>query len=304
MYLCIIPCNPIFTILYYSYKTLITYCGLGKETPSMVSPSPAPEVPATPTFPEGGMFGTPRSGDPSQTPNFLPSATPRTVPSTPVFSAETPLTGELFGGFMTPKEPMPGLMTPKEPLAKDSEEVDSKRSPPKRGRGRPPKKTVNRDEEDSSKSKQSAKSEDIMDIVSNVTKNITNFGDSKDDAPFELTWTGPMATPSSMDMFSSPSSSMLPPYTPMSTSGATPYNPPSMSNRTPFLTHSGMKTPFSVHGGGVTPFIHGGKTPLQSRAVTDLVTKQSPARSPAQGGSSNREDDGKKRRTVGRKRVG
>lgn len=275
----------------------------GKETPAAVPPSPAAsEIPPTPTYPDASLPATPRF-EPHQTPMFpqSASATPlHAVPSTPVLGAATP-TGDLFGAFMTPKEPHP--MTPREP------EPEAKQSP-KKGRGRPPKKTPVREEE-SSQSKP-GKSEDIMDIVSNVTKNISStFEKSNEDAPFELTWTGPIATPSSMDMFASPASSMLPPYTPIPNPGATPFNPPSMANRTPFHM-PGMKTPFATPGsqtpfatpGAQTPFIQpGGKTPMQSRVVADLASKQSPARSPAQGSSGSKEDEGRRRKPVGRRRV-
>lgn len=281
----------------------LRFAFLGKDIPITKPPSPQPKVTATPTYTGSGMPATPSFNEPPPTPKFPSSATPMSVsstplqtaptPSTPLFGAETPSTGDLFGAFMTPKNDS----SQKEP------EPEVKQSPPKRSRGRPPRKTSTR-EDDSTKAKP-AKSEDIMDIVSNVTKNISStFEKSNEEAPFELTWTGPIATPSSMDMFASPSNSMLPPYTPMSTPGATPFSPPSMPNRTPF-NPPGIKTPFATPGsGGATPFVQpGGKTPLQARSVTEL-SKQGPDRSPAQTISGNREEEGKKRRPVSRKKVG
>mgnify|MGYP001796203517 CR=1 FL=1 len=280
---------------------ILNHFVVGKETPAAKPASPAAaaaaataEVPPTPTYPDTNMPSTPRIGEPL-TPRFPPSAsaTPLPIPSTPVLGPESNSTGDLFGAFMTPKEPL--QMTPRET------EPEAKQSP-KKGRGRPPKKTPARDDENSQS--KPTKSEDIMDIVSNVTKNISStFEKSNEDAPFELTWTGPIATPS-MDMFASPSSSMLPPYTPIRTPGATPFNPPSMPNRTPFQVPGagGMKTPFATPGSH-TPFIQpGAMTPMQSRAVTE-VAKQSPARSPAQGSSGSKEEEGRRRKPAGRRRV-
>ena len=257
----------------------------GKESVRTLSPpevSASPMVPPTPTF-GGGRFDmppTPRFHDFPPTPNPLNAsgATPMSMPSTPAFGASE---NTLFGSFTSPKEGVGG-------------ETPNK-SPPKRGRGRPKKHSA-AEEEASSKPKQS-KPEDIMDIVTNVTRNISsNLDKGNDDAPFELTWTGPMATPSSVDGFAS-SSSVLPPYTPLSTpSAATPFQPP-MGSHTPFTSLPGMKTPFS---GGMTPFQTPSRTPLQTnRVMSDLSAKQSPGKSPVQ----TKQEDTKKRRPGGRKKV-
>lgn len=236
--------------------------GASKSSPVDVPATPFFEMPPTPQFTE----------TPAATPKN-PGATPMMgFPATPQFGAETPASGDLFSPFMA--TPTAGADVPNS-------------SPSKRSTW-PKKQTGN---EGDSVGKSSA-GDDIMDIVSDVKKSINDTLDKpNEDAPFELMWTGPMATPRSDHLLSS--SSILPPYTPMSTSlTASPFPlPPTMSGRTPFNT---MKTPFSSSG-GMTPFNQPPvRSALPQHVVTDSSIKNNSGKSP----SRLKEDEVKKRRSV------
>lgn len=132
------------------------------------------------------------------TPRFEPM-----VPPSPMMAGVAP---GMIGVPATPVNNNENLGGHAHHISDTADSTAPSQSPGKKGRGRS-RRSASGDEH-----KPDARSDDIMDLVSNVTKNISNFAD--DDRPFELSWGTPSATPS-MTPFSSAGSAMLPPSTPL-----------------------------------------------------------------------------------------